>query len=76
MRIEQNDHLTELIVEEVDAADMQPRHCLECGGTGSHDKLLQFFTQRGRQSRQHDGAFCSKDCHDRYHGLRPQRKTG
>lgn len=55
MPIEQNDHLTELIVEAVDADEMRPRHCLECGDTAPGNKLLLFFAERGRQSRQHVG---------------------
>ena len=70
MSVVRTDHLTELACETIDA---EGHHCWECHDTAPGDRLLAFFTQRGAKARQHDGLFCSKDCHDRYHGLKPKR---
>ena len=41
--------------------------CDDCGG-----ELLQYATRIGTRVRVHGGLFCSKQCHDRYHGLAPR----
>lgn len=65
--LRQNDHVTELESESVDAEGC---HCPECGETGHNDTLLQFYTvRRGVNRREHAGLFCSKQCHDVWHGL-------
>lgn len=46
--------------------------CREAGGE-SGGMLLRFATRIGARERVHDGLFCSKGCHDWYHGLRPRR---
>jgi hypothetical protein len=66
----QSDHLTELTSESIDADGM---HCSECGETAAGDKLVIYATRRGNNVRTHNGQFCSKFCHDRFHGLRPKR---
>lgn len=74
-KIERDDHLTRLEVETVDAgvADCGFARCVECGDLGPNDKLFFFHTVRGAKWRRHDGAFCSKFCHDQWHGLAPKR---
>ncbi len=68
--IDRTDHLYELVTETIDA---NGKACPECHDTAPGDKLLVFFTVRGQRSRQHRGAFCSRECHDIYHGLKPRR---
>jgi hypothetical protein len=68
--IERTDHLVELICEAIDA---DGHRCPECADTAPGDKLLVFSTVRGARVRQHDGAFCSKLCHDRWHRLKPRQ---
>jgi hypothetical protein len=65
--IERDDHLTELVVETIDA---EGKHCAECHDTAQGDKLFVYYTRLGSRQRRHDGLFCSKDCHDIYHGLK------
>lgn len=43
--------------------------CSECGDTGPAGRLFKYSTVRGARSRPHDGLFCSRECHDRWHGL-------
>ena len=46
-------------------------HCAECGEDADRNgNLLRYSTMIGRRTRVHDGLFCCKDCHDRYHGLK------
>lgn len=59
-----------------EAVDADGLHCSECGDTGPGDKLLIFCTRIGTRVRMHGGRFCSKVCHDRYHGLAPQTPRG
>jgi len=48
--------------------------CSECGDRPDRDgMLLVFSTVIGARSRQHDGLFCSKQCHDWFYGLRPRQ---
>jgi len=62
--------LSVLTTERVDADGTR---CAECLDPADRDgMLLQFATKIGARSRIHDGLFCSKDCHDRYHGLKPK----
>jgi hypothetical protein len=68
-QLQQNDHLTVLECEAVDA-DWQV--CPECGDVGPNDTLLRFTTVRcngAGKHRKHAGLFCSKQCHDIWHGL-------
>jgi hypothetical protein len=67
--IDRYDHTVILGKEVVEPMGMK---CSECQGTP--DELLVFYTMRGSQRRTHNGAFCTKLCHDRFHGLKP-RKT-
>lgn len=60
--------LSVLTVEKIDAMGM---HCSECGDTAQGDTLLIYTTRVGNRVRTHNGHFCSKVCHDRYHGLAP-----
>jgi hypothetical protein len=69
MPIERTDHLTELQYETVDADGVR---CSECGGVAKHNKLLIYATVRGTKRRTHNGSFCSKLCHDIFHGLKPR----
>lgn len=59
--------LSVLTCERVDA---EGQRCPECGDRC--DTLLRFSTRIGARVREHGGLFCSKDCHDRWHGLAPQ----
>lgn len=69
-RIPRSTGLSVLTCERVDAGGY---HCAECGDPADDNgHLLRFATQIGRRVREHDGIFCSKDCHDRYHGLKPK----
>jgi hypothetical protein len=68
--IEKSDHLTELVCEAIDA--MGDR-CSECGETAAGGQLLIYTTVRGTSGRIHNGAFCSKFCHDWFHGLKPRK---
>jgi len=55
------------------AVDADGAHCAECGDEAdSRGRLLIFATRIGARIRVHDGMFCSKDCHDRWHGLKPK----
>lgn len=69
-RIERTDHLTKLSCETVEAMGVT---CSECGGTARGDTLQVYATVRGRRVRTHNGSFCSKLCHDIFHGLRPRK---
>lgn len=60
-------YITELVCEPIEAGN---RLCPECHDTAAHNTLYVFSTRRGFRLREHDGAFCSKDCHDVYHGLK------
>lgn len=71
MPIERTDHLTELVCEAVDASGDR---CSECHDVAAGGKLLKYSTVRGARVRAHDGLFCSKVCHDMFHGLAPRRK--
>jgi hypothetical protein len=62
--------LTVLTDEAVDADGMR---CSECGDTGPRDKLFIYSTVIGSRVRVHDGLFCSKLCHDMFHGLHLRR---
>lgn len=46
--------------------------CAECGELGPKGLLFKYSSVRGVRSREHEGLFCSLDCHDRYYGLRPR----
>lgn len=61
--------ITELTCEAIDA---DGQTCSECGDTAPGDKLLIYATKRGTKVRTHNGQFCSKLCHDQFHGLRPK----
>ena len=65
--IERNDHLVTLQHETIDAMGVT---CSECGKAAK--KLLVFYTMRGSNRRTHNGQFCSKRCHDIFHGLKPR----
>jgi len=43
--------------------------CSECGA--APNRLNVFWTERGSNRRTHNGQFCSKRCHDIFHGLKP-----
>lgn len=62
--------ITELTVEAIDADGMR---CSECGDTAPGEKVLIYTTRRGRNVRTHNGQFCSKLCHDIFHGLHARR---
>jgi hypothetical protein len=65
--------LSVLTCERVDADGY---HCAECHEAADRNgQLLQYATRIGHHVRVHDGLFCSKDCHDRYHGLAPRRRS-
>jgi hypothetical protein len=66
-RPDRTDHLVSLHKETIDAMGVT---CSECGRPG--DKLLVFYTLRGGNRRTHNGSFCSKHCHDVFHGLKPR----
>lgn len=61
--------ITELVCEAIDA---DGQRCSECGDTAPGDKVLIYATLRGTNRRTHNGQFCSKACHDRFHGLAPK----
>lgn len=64
--------LSVLTCEKVDANGY---HCAECGDPAdSNGHLLAYATVIGNRTRLHDGMFCSKECHDRFHGLAPRRR--
>lgn len=67
--IEREDHATRL---ECETADSRER-CSECGERP--DRLLRYFTAMGAKRREHGGLFCSKLCHDIFHGLAPRAKA-
>jgi hypothetical protein len=69
--IPRNDHVTELVFETIDAMG---DHCSQCDKTAKGNKLLVFATVNGARQRTHNGAFCSKRCHDIFHGLKPASK--
>ena len=63
--------LSVLTCERVDADGY---HCSECGDPADDNgKLIRYATRIGNRVREHDGLFCSKECHDRFHGLMPRR---
>lgn len=51
--------------------------CSQCDQTDlTHGgKLYVYYTIRDGRRRTHNGSFCSKHCHDVFHGLRPARKS-
>lgn len=53
--------------ETIDAMGVR---CSECDAAPK--QLLVFYTMRGSNRRTHNGSFCSKMCHDTFHGLRPR----
>jgi hypothetical protein len=67
--VQRTDHLTELLVQAIDADGTR---CSECKDPGLDDKLLMYATKAGGRTRIHNGLFCSKACHDRFHGLAPR----
>lgn len=69
--VERTDHLTTLTVETIDAMGMI---CSHCGNVAAGNKLKIYATVRGARSRTHNGEFCSKLCHDIFHGLKPAKK--
>jgi hypothetical protein len=70
MPIDRTNCLTELVCEAIEAGN---NRCPECHDTAPGDKLYVYSTRRGFRLREHAGAFCSKDCHDVYNGLKPRR---
>jgi hypothetical protein len=68
--IESRDHLYELRAEAIEAGNQR---CPECREVGNGERLFVFATVRGNKARVHDGAFCSQQCHDIWHGLVPKR---
>ena len=70
--IERDDHLYHLVAEPVDA---NGDRCPECGDVGPGHKLYTYWSVRGNKSRRHEGTFCSRDCHDIWHGLKAYSKT-
>ena len=58
---------------ETESVDAEGRVCSECHDTAPNDKLIVYYTLLGLKHRQHDGLFCSKVCHDVYHGLTSYR---
>lgn len=63
-----NDGSSELTCAAVDA---EGSRCAECGDEAdSQGRLLIFATRIGARIRVHEGMFCSRDCHDRWHGLK------
>ena len=58
---------------ESESVDAGLARCAECGERGPKDLLFRYATVRGARRREHDGLFCSIDCHDRYYGLKPLR---
>jgi hypothetical protein len=67
--IETSDHLYELRAEAIEAGNQR---CPECHEVASGDRLFVFSTVRGNKVRAHDGAFCSQQCHDIWHGVAPK----
>jgi hypothetical protein len=65
--IERNDHLVTLHRETIDAMGVT---CSECDAATK--KLFVYYTMRGSKRRTHNGQFCSKGCHDVFHGLKPR----
>lgn len=61
------DHLVTLHEETIDAMGVT---CSEC--EAAPKQLLVFYTMRGPNRRTHNGQFCSKRCHDIFHGLKPR----
>jgi hypothetical protein len=59
------------LVEGVDAGGYG---CFECGSTADDGYLLRFSTRSGAEVHEDGGLFCSKNCHDWWHGLRPRFK--
>lgn len=59
--------LSVLTVERVETDDRCSECCEHGGGV-----LLRYATRIGTRVREHDGLFCSKACHDRFHGLMPR----
>ena len=69
MPLDRDDHAIVLCKEVIEPMGIK---CSECEGSPS--ELYVFYTMRGSRRRTHNGAFCSKKCHDIFHGLKP-RKT-
>jgi hypothetical protein len=68
--IDRTDHETRLGIVPVERAPGD--RCTEC-----HKRpavLLRFYTGMGAKRRDHEGMFCSKLCHDVFHGLAPRAK--
>jgi hypothetical protein len=57
----------ELTCEAVEPDDRE--RCAECGDLGPNGTLFVYSTTRGARVRVHAGKFCSRPCHDRWHGL-------
>ena len=66
--IVRSDHLVELQFERIDAMGVT---CSEC--EAAPKRLLIFYTMRGTKRRTHNGQFCTKNCHDVFHGLKPRK---
>lgn len=49
--------------------------CQECHDTAAKGTVFKFYTRRGARWREHEGYFCSQDCHDRWHGLKRNAAT-
>jgi hypothetical protein len=63
---------TGLSVLTCESVDADGHHCAECGDEADRrGMLLQFATRIGARVRIHGGLYCTKDCHDRYNGLKP-----
>lgn len=55
------------------AVDAEGERCAECGEKpDSKGRLIIYATRIGARIRVHEGKFCSQDCHDRWHGLKPK----
>jgi hypothetical protein len=67
MPIDQQDHIVTLCKEVIEPMGIK---CSECGA--SPDELFVFYTLRGTNRRTHNGSFCNKLCHDRFHQLAPR----
>ena len=63
---------TGLSVLTCEAVEPEGYGCSECRERDSITPLFKYATVIGTRRREHDGLFCSKGCHDWYHGLRPR----
>jgi hypothetical protein len=62
---------TEIVKRET--MEAMGQSCTECGGLNGKGKLFVYYTIRVAarpfsSRRTHNGAFCSKKCHDAYNG--------